>query len=75
MGLTNKEIAQHLAISVFTVKNHVHNILEKLHVSYRREAIRYAYEIGLLDQDRLYCTSAREQLDAEHQDEMETLKG
>lgn len=34
-GLSNKEIARHLSIEVSTVKNHVHNILEKLHVSRR----------------------------------------
>jgi DNA-binding NarL/FixJ family response regulator len=34
-GLTNKEIAGRLGIEVATVKNHVHNILEKLHVRRR----------------------------------------
>lgn len=34
-GLTNKEIAQRLGIEVATVKNHVHNLLEKLHVRRR----------------------------------------
>ena len=29
-GLSNKEIARRLAIAAYTVKNHVHNILEKL---------------------------------------------
>ncbi|HEY9227484.1 MAG TPA: helix-turn-helix transcriptional regulator, partial [Gemmatimonadaceae bacterium] len=37
-GLTNKEIAQRLHISVATVKNHVHRILEKLHVRRRGQA-------------------------------------
>jgi two-component system nitrate/nitrite response regulator NarL len=37
-GLSNKEIAQRLCIEVATVKNHVHNILEKLKVSRRGEA-------------------------------------
>jgi DNA-binding NarL/FixJ family response regulator len=37
-GLSNKEIAQRLCIEVATVKNHVHNILEKLHVHRRAEA-------------------------------------
>lgn len=49
-GFANKQIAQHLNISPFTVKNHVHNILDKMKVRYRGIAIRRAYEIGLLNQ-------------------------
>jgi len=37
-GLSNKEIAQRLSIEVATVKNHVHSILGKLHVTSRAEA-------------------------------------
>jgi two-component system, NarL family, nitrate/nitrite response regulator NarL len=37
-GLSNKEIARRLTIELSTVKNHVHNILEKLNVSRRSEA-------------------------------------
>ena len=37
-GLSNKEIGQRLSIEVRTVKNHVHNILEKLGVHRRGEA-------------------------------------
>jgi len=37
-GLSNRQIGQHLGIEVRTVKNHVHNILEKLHVRRRGEA-------------------------------------
>ena len=37
-GLTNKEIARRLCIEVSTVKNHVHNLLEKLDVRRRGEA-------------------------------------
>jgi DNA-binding NarL/FixJ family response regulator len=37
-GLSNKEIARRLTIELSTVKNHVHNILEKLNVSRRAEA-------------------------------------
>jgi two-component system nitrate/nitrite response regulator NarL len=40
-GYTNQQIAQHLVIEVGTVKNHVHNILEKLNVSSRNEAAAY----------------------------------
>lgn len=38
LGLSNKEIARHLGIEVGTVKNHVHNILEKLQVRRRHQA-------------------------------------
>ena len=37
-GLSNKEIATRLGIEVATVKNHVHNLLEKLRVHHRMEA-------------------------------------
>lgn len=47
-GLRNKEIAQRLEITLPTVKNHVHNILEKLQAKSRREATIKAYESGLL---------------------------
>jgi two-component system NarL family response regulator len=40
-GLTNQEIASRLVLEVGTVKNHVHSILEKLHVSNRDEAASY----------------------------------
>lgn len=38
-GLSNKEIAARLSIELATVKNHVHNILEKLEVSRRMDAV------------------------------------
>jgi two-component system, NarL family, nitrate/nitrite response regulator NarL len=38
-ALSNKEIATRLGIEVATVKNHVHNILEKLDVSRRTDAV------------------------------------
>jgi two-component system nitrate/nitrite response regulator NarL len=37
-GRANKEIARQLAISAATVKNHMHNILQKLQVSRRGQA-------------------------------------
>ncbi len=37
-GLSNKQIAGRLSIELATVKNHVHNVLEKLHVERRAEA-------------------------------------
>jgi DNA-binding NarL/FixJ family response regulator len=39
-GLSNKEIASELALSVATVKHHVHRILEKLKVPKRNQAMR-----------------------------------
>ena len=38
-GLSNKEIATALLIELLMVKNHVHRILEKLHVHRRTEAV------------------------------------
>ncbi|HEY4575369.1 MAG TPA: response regulator transcription factor [Thermoanaerobaculia bacterium] len=47
-GLGNKEVGKRLRITVQTVKNHVHRILEKLQCHRRREAVRLAYDLGLL---------------------------
>ena len=37
-GLSNKDIARELGISIATVKNHVHSVLEKLRVQSRSQA-------------------------------------
>lgn len=48
-GLANKEIAFQLKISENTVKNHLRNILEKLHLQNRVQAALYAVRMGLTD--------------------------
>jgi two-component system NarL family response regulator len=48
-GMSNREIAEELFISENTVKNHVRNILEKLHLHSRMEAVIYAVRERLLD--------------------------
>jgi DNA-binding NarL/FixJ family response regulator len=48
-GLNNKDIGEDLFISENTVKNHVRNILEKLHLHSRMEAVVYAVREKLLD--------------------------
>jgi DNA-binding NarL/FixJ family response regulator len=47
-GLSNGEIAACLFISVSTVKNHVHNILEALGVSCRADAVKEIRRVGFL---------------------------
>ena len=46
-GASNQEIAKRLVISENTVKNHVRNVLAKLHFHSRREAADYARRRGL----------------------------
>jgi len=40
---TNKEIAEKLNLSLFTVKSHVHNILEKLAISKRVQIAKHVH--------------------------------
>ena len=42
-GLTNKEIAQKIRVSTYTVKSHIHNIMEKLALHTRLEIANYSY--------------------------------
>jgi DNA-binding NarL/FixJ family response regulator len=48
-GLGNRDIAQQLFISENTVKNHIRNILEKLQLHSRMEAVIYAVKEKLFD--------------------------
>jgi len=43
-GMSNKEIADKLCLSTFTVKSHVHNILEKLTLHSLVQIARYAHD-------------------------------
>ncbi len=49
-GLTNKEIASHLNLSEFTVRNHIHRILKQVDAASRSEAVdairAYGYRIS-----------------------------
>lgn len=47
-GMTSREISDHLYISENTVRNHVRNILDKLGMSSRFEAVSWAYREGLI---------------------------
>ncbi len=42
-GMSNKEIGQKMHISTYTVKSHVHNIMEKLALHTRLEIANYSY--------------------------------
>lgn len=48
-GKTNQEIADELFLSIKTVKVHVSNILAKLDVQDRTQAVIYAFQNGLVD--------------------------
>ncbi len=47
-GISNKEIAIRLTISEKTVKNHINNILSKLHLYDRTQATLYAIRSGIV---------------------------
>jgi DNA-binding NarL/FixJ family response regulator len=46
---SNMEISGQLSIEEQTVKNHIHNILDKLQLQNRLEAVQYARERKLLN--------------------------
>lgn len=48
-GYSNKEIARQCLISEYTVKNHLKNIMQKLHLNNRVQLTRYAYEQGWME--------------------------
>jgi DNA-binding NarL/FixJ family response regulator len=49
MGQANKQIARRLDISEKTVRNHVSNMYEKLHIYDRSQAVLYAVRKGLVE--------------------------
>jgi DNA-binding NarL/FixJ family response regulator len=51
-GLSNLEIAKELWVSEQTVKFHLRNIYRKLDIASRTEAVRYAYQHGLVTSQR-----------------------
>ncbi len=51
VGLSNRAIAEELSISMNTVKYHMGNILRKLGVQNRTEAVTFAIRAGLLEPD------------------------
>ena len=50
-GLQNKEIAQKLDLSLATVRNHIHNTLEKLDVHSKLEAVSLAFRNGWVERE------------------------
>ncbi len=42
--MSNKELAERLSLSVYTVKSHIHNILEKLALHSRLEIAVHSYD-------------------------------
>ena len=58
--LSNKQIARRLSLSLYTVKNHVHNIVEKLKVCDRHEAVEYAGRRHWLTRSKLLGSSRQD---------------
>jgi two-component system, NarL family, response regulator LiaR len=51
LGRTNREIAESMTVSPETVKTHVGNILTKLHLAHRTQAVIYALKRGIISLD------------------------
>ena len=51
LGRTNREIAETMMVSPETIKAHVGNILAKLHLAHRTQAVIYALKHGLISLD------------------------
>jgi len=52
-GRTNPEIAEELVVGVETVKTHVGNILAKLHLAHRTQAVVHALKQGLISLEEI----------------------
>src|ERR1051326_164860 len=50
-GLSNREIGQRLHIATYTIKSHIHNIMEKLALHTRLEVANYSYTDGTLTRE------------------------
>ncbi|MDQ7818867.1 MAG: response regulator transcription factor [Melioribacteraceae bacterium] len=47
-GMSNKEIGHRIRVSIYTVKSHIHNIMEKLALHTRLEIANYSYTTATL---------------------------
>lgn len=63
-GLSNKEIGNHLCLSVATVKHHVHNLFEKLGLTRRADAMRRVRDAPWLARVASLSTRDHRQLDS-----------
>jgi DNA-binding NarL/FixJ family response regulator len=50
-GQSNRDVAEELNISEYTVKNHLKNILQKLHLENRVQLTRYAFDQGWITKE------------------------
>jgi NarL family two-component system response regulator LiaR len=53
LGYTNREIAEKLIVGEETIKTHVSNILIKLHLNHRMQAVIYALKTGLVSLEEI----------------------